>query len=196
MSNHVLIILIRFVSRFIIHLYNVIYFSTTFNTPCKRFTKFLHFTFWVGVLVTINDMRGPECAGPANRWAGCAEAVGDMVMCARHGPTAGCRARGDSGVVATPAVRGRHVIPGRVTVTYWRAASTCRTAASRGRTGGNDRASLSPGAGPRTSGWRIVLACGPTAVEDRIFCGLAQCSCQSQWSFIRVLWAFNFADVT
>jgi hypothetical protein len=93
----------------------------------------------------------PNVPGPANRWAGCAEAVGDMVMCARHGPTAGCRARGDSGVVATPAVRGRHVTPGRVTVTDWRAASTCRTAVSRGRKGGNNRASLSPGAGPRTT---------------------------------------------
>ena len=46
MSNHVLIRLIRFVSRFTVHLYNAIYFSTTFSTPYKRFTKILHFAFW------------------------------------------------------------------------------------------------------------------------------------------------------
>ena len=45
MSNHVLIRFIRFVSRFIVHFYNTIYFSTTFSTPCKRFTKFLRFAF-------------------------------------------------------------------------------------------------------------------------------------------------------
>ena len=45
-SNHVLISLIRFVSRFTIYLCNVIYFSTTFSTPCKRFIKILHFSFW------------------------------------------------------------------------------------------------------------------------------------------------------
>ena len=45
-SNHVLIRLIRFVSRFTVHLCNAIYFSTTFSTPCKRFTKILHFGFW------------------------------------------------------------------------------------------------------------------------------------------------------
>ena len=46
MSKHVLIRLIRFVSRFTIHLCNVIYFLTTFNIPCKRFTKILYFVFW------------------------------------------------------------------------------------------------------------------------------------------------------
>ena len=45
-SNHVLIRLIRFVSRFTIHLCNAIYFLTTFSTPCKQFTKKLHFAFW------------------------------------------------------------------------------------------------------------------------------------------------------
>ena len=44
-SNHVLIRLIRFVSRFKVHLFNAIYFSTTFSTPCKRFTKILRFVF-------------------------------------------------------------------------------------------------------------------------------------------------------
>ena len=46
MSNHVLIRLIRFVSRFTIYLCNAIYFLTIFSTPCKRFTKILYFTFW------------------------------------------------------------------------------------------------------------------------------------------------------
>jgi len=32
--------------RFTIHLCNAIYFSIIFNTPCKRFTKILHFAFW------------------------------------------------------------------------------------------------------------------------------------------------------
>ena len=44
-SNHVLISLIRFVSRFTVHLCNAIYFSTIFSTPCKRFTKILRFVF-------------------------------------------------------------------------------------------------------------------------------------------------------
>ena len=43
--NHVLIRLIRLVSRFTVHFYNAIYFSTTFSTPCKRFTKILYFFF-------------------------------------------------------------------------------------------------------------------------------------------------------
>ena len=38
--------LIRFVSRFTVHLCNAIYFLTIFNTSCKRFIKFLYFTFW------------------------------------------------------------------------------------------------------------------------------------------------------
>ena len=42
-SQDVLIRLIRFVSRFTVHWYNAIYFSTTFNTPYKRFTKFFAF---------------------------------------------------------------------------------------------------------------------------------------------------------
>ena len=42
-SNHVLIMLIRFVSQFTVHLCNAIYFLTTFSTPCKRFTKILRF---------------------------------------------------------------------------------------------------------------------------------------------------------
>ena len=46
MSNHVIIRLIRFVSRFTVHLCNAIYFLTTFSTPCKRFTKILYFAFW------------------------------------------------------------------------------------------------------------------------------------------------------
>ena len=46
MSNHVIIRLIRFVSRFTAHLCNAIYFLTTFSTSCKRFTKILHFVFW------------------------------------------------------------------------------------------------------------------------------------------------------
>ena len=37
--------LIRFVSRFTVHLYNAIYFSTTFSIPCKRFIKILRFVF-------------------------------------------------------------------------------------------------------------------------------------------------------
>ena len=45
-SNHVLIRLIRFVSRFTVHFYNTIYFSTTFSIPYKRFIKNLHFVFW------------------------------------------------------------------------------------------------------------------------------------------------------
>ena len=44
-SNHVLIRLIKFASRFTIHLYNAIYFSTTFSTSCKRFIKILCFAF-------------------------------------------------------------------------------------------------------------------------------------------------------
>ena len=35
----------RFGSRFTIHLCNTIYFSSTFSTPCKWFTKILHFAF-------------------------------------------------------------------------------------------------------------------------------------------------------
>ena len=46
MSNHVIIRLIRFVPWFTVYLCNAIYFLTTFSTPCKRFTKFLHFAFW------------------------------------------------------------------------------------------------------------------------------------------------------
>ena len=45
-SNHVLIRLIRFVSRFTIYLCNAIYFSTIFSTPWKRFIKILYFVFW------------------------------------------------------------------------------------------------------------------------------------------------------
>ena len=45
MSNHVLIRLIRFVSRFTIYFCNAIYFLITFNTPCKWFIKNLYFTF-------------------------------------------------------------------------------------------------------------------------------------------------------
>ena len=44
-SNYVIIRIIRFVSRFIVHLCNAIYFLTT-STPYKRFTKNLHFAFW------------------------------------------------------------------------------------------------------------------------------------------------------
>ena len=40
MSSHILIRLVRF------HLCNVIYFSTTFSTPCMLFIKFLRFAFW------------------------------------------------------------------------------------------------------------------------------------------------------
>ena len=42
-SNHVIIRLIKFVSRFTIHLCNVIYFSTIFNTPYTQFTKIIDF---------------------------------------------------------------------------------------------------------------------------------------------------------
>ena len=42
-SNHVVIMLIRFVSRFIVHLCNAIYFLTIFNTSYRRFTNFLNF---------------------------------------------------------------------------------------------------------------------------------------------------------
>ena len=45
-SNHVIIRLIRFVSRFTVHLCNAIYFLTTFSTLCKWFIKILHFAFW------------------------------------------------------------------------------------------------------------------------------------------------------
>ena len=45
-SNHIIIRLIRFVSRFTVHLCNVIYFLTIFSTPYKWFTKKLYFTFW------------------------------------------------------------------------------------------------------------------------------------------------------
>ena len=38
-------LLLRFVSRFTVHLCNAIYFSTIFSTPCKRFTKNLYFGF-------------------------------------------------------------------------------------------------------------------------------------------------------
>ena len=43
MSNHGLIRFIRSVSQFTVHLCNVIFFPTTFNTPCKWFIKFLEF---------------------------------------------------------------------------------------------------------------------------------------------------------
>jgi len=43
MSNHDLIRLIRFVSRFTVHLCNAIYFSTTFSIPGKQFTKIFRF---------------------------------------------------------------------------------------------------------------------------------------------------------
>ena len=43
MSNHGLIRLIKFVSRFTAHLCNAIFFSTTFSTPCRRFTNLLKF---------------------------------------------------------------------------------------------------------------------------------------------------------
>ena len=46
LSNHVLIRLIRFVSRFTTHLCIAIYFLTIFNTLYNRFTKILHFAFW------------------------------------------------------------------------------------------------------------------------------------------------------
>ena len=44
-SNHVIISLIEFVSRFTIHLYNAIYYLTIFSTSYKLFKKFyvLHF---------------------------------------------------------------------------------------------------------------------------------------------------------
>ena len=45
MPNHVLIRLIRLVSRFTVHFYNAIYFLTIFNTLYKRFIKFLYFAF-------------------------------------------------------------------------------------------------------------------------------------------------------
>ena len=38
-SNHVLIRLIKFVSRFTVNLCNAIYFSTIFSTTCNRFKK-------------------------------------------------------------------------------------------------------------------------------------------------------------
>ena len=38
-SNHIIIRLIRFVTRFTVHLCNTIYFLTTFSIPYKRFTK-------------------------------------------------------------------------------------------------------------------------------------------------------------
>ena len=44
-SNHVLIRLIRFVPRFTVHLYNIIYFLIIFSTPYKQFAKILHFAF-------------------------------------------------------------------------------------------------------------------------------------------------------
>ena len=45
-SNHVIIRLIRFVSRFTVHLCNAIYFLSIFSTPCKWFTKILRSAFW------------------------------------------------------------------------------------------------------------------------------------------------------
>ena len=45
-SNRAIVSLIRFVSRFTVHLCNAIYFFTTFSTPYKRFIKILHFAFW------------------------------------------------------------------------------------------------------------------------------------------------------
>ena len=45
MSNYVIIRLIRFVSRFTVHLCNAIYFSTIFSISCKGFTKNLYFGF-------------------------------------------------------------------------------------------------------------------------------------------------------
>ena len=41
-----LIRLIKFVSRFTVHLYNAIYFLITFSTTYKRFIKILRFAFW------------------------------------------------------------------------------------------------------------------------------------------------------
>ena len=46
MSNHILIRLIKFVSRFTVYLCNTIYFLTIFNTSCKGFIKILYFMFW------------------------------------------------------------------------------------------------------------------------------------------------------
>jgi len=43
-SNHVIIRLIRFVSRFTVHLCNAIYFSIIFSTLYKRFIKNLYFS--------------------------------------------------------------------------------------------------------------------------------------------------------
>jgi len=70
-SNHVIIRLIIFVSRFTVHLCNAIYFLTTFSTPCKWFTKFLHFAFWD--LNKARKQRGND-GGKA-----CLRATGNMV---------------------------------------------------------------------------------------------------------------------
>ena len=62
MSTHVLIRLIRFVSRFTIYLCNAIYFSTTFSIPCKRFKFFLHFDFMNLIRAYIYEKSpGLEC---------------------------------------------------------------------------------------------------------------------------------------
>ena len=45
MSHHVLIRLIRFVSRFTVYLCNAIYFLTIFSILYKRFIKILYFSF-------------------------------------------------------------------------------------------------------------------------------------------------------
>ena len=65
-SNHVLVSLIRFVSRFTVYLCNVIYFSTIFNIPCNRFTKILHFDFWE--VKTDRDSRIRADKASQGRW--------------------------------------------------------------------------------------------------------------------------------
>ena len=71
MSNHVLVRLIRFISRFTVHLCNAIYFLTTFSTPCKWFKKNLHFALW-----DLNKARKQRGNDGGNA---CLRATGNMV---------------------------------------------------------------------------------------------------------------------
>ena len=78
MSNHVLIRLIRFVSRFTVYLCNAIYFSTTFSILCKRFIKILDFAFWDlnRAIICAFILYSPRCcscwnrAAPPKIWSG------------------------------------------------------------------------------------------------------------------------------
>ena len=62
-SNHAIIRLISFVSRFTVYLCNAIYFFTTFSTPCKRFIKKLRFAF-----THLNTAQVPILVVVFNSW--------------------------------------------------------------------------------------------------------------------------------